>query len=300
MALTQQQKDDLMAVVARTGGHREANINARVIPESYKTYGNLCEREEYTLSFLGLTSLRVIVTRAKERPAGCPLHVNYHGGGFIFSQNEDDDMYCAHLAAETHGVVVDVDYAVCPDAVYPAAVDQSWEAAKWAFAHCREWGCDENRFSIGGSSAGGNLALTVCLRNQQENALPICLLILEYAASDLSQAITDPAQERSAAFSRLYADGVEERLKDPMLSPAFAADEQLSRLPETLIIAPVQCPFYQINNTLGMRIANQGVRVTFRAYPRAVHGFTIRMLGDDWLASQNEAIRAIREACLQR
>ena len=27
------------------------------------------------------------------------MHVNFHGGGFIFPQNEDDDMYCAHLAA---------------------------------------------------------------------------------------------------------------------------------------------------------------------------------------------------------
>ena len=298
MPLTQQQKDDLMAVVGRTGGHREVSLKARIIPESYKAWQNLCEREEYTLSFPGLTPLRVIVTRARDRRAGCPLHVNYHGGGFIFPQNEDDDMYCAHLAAETRGVVVDVDYAVCPDAVYPMAVNQSWEAAKWAYAHCTEWGCDEKRFSVGGSSAGGNLALTVALRSQRENALRICLLILEYAASDLYQAIVDPAQERSAAFSRLYADGVEERLKDPMLSPVFASDEQLSRLPETLIIAPEKCPFYRINNELGMRIAEQGVKVTFHTYPEAVHGFTIRMVGNDWLASQQDAIDAIRAASL--
>ena len=298
MALTQQQKNDLMAVIARTGGHREANINARIIPEAYQAYQEQCVRTEHTLSFPGLKPVRVIVTMPKKRVPGMPLHVNYHGGGFIFPQNGDDDLYCAHLAAAAGCVVVDVDYAVCPDDVYPVAVNQSWEAAKWAFAHCVEWGCDENRFSIGGSSAGGNLAMTVALRNQEEKALKICLLALEYAASDLNQAMEDPAQERSAAFSTLYSDGQIERLKDPMLSPAFAADEQLSRLPQTLIVAPKLCPFYEINNKLGMRIADQGVKVTFHAYPRGTHGFTIRMVGDQWLDSQQDVIDAIRTVSL--
>ena len=298
MALTQQQKDDLMAVIARTGGHREANINSRIIPDDYKAYQDQCTQEEHTLCFPGLKPLRVIVTMPREKKPGMPLHVNYHGGGFIFPQNEDDDMYCAHLSAGIGGVVVDVDYAVCPDAIYPMAVDQSWEAAKWAFAHCREWGCDENRFSIGGSSAGGNLAFTVALRNQAEKALKICLLVQEYAANDLYQAISDPEQARSAAFSRLYADGDVEKLKDPMLSPVFATDEQLHEMPETIFIAPKKCPFYEINNQLGMRMVNQGIKVTFHSYLQDVHGFTIRMIGENWLASQNDAIAAIQAASL--
>ena len=298
MALTQQQKDDLMAVIARTGGHREANINSRIIPNEYKAYQDQCTQEEHTLCFPGLKPLRVIMTMPREKKPGMPLHVNYHGGGFIFPQNEDDDMYCAHLSAGIGGVVVDVDYAVCPDAIYPMAVDQSWEAAKWAFAHCREWGCDENRFSIGGSSAGGNLAFTVALRNQAEKALKICLLVQEYAANDLYQAISDPEQARSAAFSRLYADGDVEKLKDPMLSPVFATDEQLHGMPETIFIAPQKCPFYEINNQLGMRMVNQGIKVTFHSYLQDVHGFTIRMIGENWLASQNDAIAAIQAASL--
>ena len=298
MALTQQQKDDLMAVVDRTGGHREVNLKTRVIPESYKAYQDQCIRTEHTLSFPGLTPLRVIVTMPEKRGQDMPLHVNYHGGGFIFPQNEDDDLYCAHLAAAAGAVVVDVDYAVCPGEVYPMAVNQSWEAAKWAFGHCAEWGCDEKRFSVGGSSAGGNLAFTVALRNQEEKALKICLLALEYAATDLYQSIEDPAQERSAAFSRLYADDEISLLKDPMLSPVFATDEQLSRMPETLIVAPKLCPFYACNNKLGMRMADQGVKVTFHTYPHGTHGFTIRMAGDDWLKSQNDVIQAIRSASL--
>lgn len=49
---------------------------------------------------------------------------------------------------------------------------------------------------------------------------------------------------------------------------------------------------------IGMRIADQGVRVIFRAYPEGTHGFTVRMAGEDWLSSQNDVIRGIREAGL--
>lgn len=298
MGLTQEQKNDLMAVVSRTGGHREVNLKQRVIPEDYKAYRDRCERTEHLLSFPGLTPLRVIVTMPKQRKPDMPLHINYHGGGFIFPQNEDDDLYCAHLSAEAGCVVVDVDYAVCPEAIYPMAVDQSWEAAKWAYAHCAEWGCDANRFSIGGSSAGGNLAFTVALRNQEEKALKICLLALEYAANDLYQCIGDPAQERSEAFSRLYADGDVDLLKEPMVSPVYATDDQLRRMPRTLIVAPQKCPFYTCNNQLGMRMVDQGVKVTFHAYPEGTHGFTVRMAGNCWLDSQQDVIDAIREASL--
>ena len=45
-----------------------------------------------------------------------------------------------------------------------------------------------------------------------------------------------------------------------------------------------------------MRMVDQGVKVTFHAYPHGTHGFTIRMAGSDWLASQQDVIDAIRAA----
>ncbi len=298
MPLTTEQKQHYIDEIARTGGNRETMLKTRIVPETYKAYQTQCTQTEQTLLFPGLLPLRVIVTTPHDKRPGAPLHVNYHGGGFIAKQNGDDDLYCAHLAVAAGAVVVDVDYAVSTEACYPMAVEQSYAAAKWAFAHCAEWGCDAKRFSIGGSSAGGNLAMTVALHNNTTRELPLCLLVLEYAANDLYQAVGDPLQSRSEAFSYLYADGDLEKLKDPMLSPAYATAEQLRGLPPTVIIAPQNCPFYRLNNELGMRMVDAGVPVAFHAYPGAVHGFTIRMVGDSWLRSQQDAIDAILAAHL--
>lgn len=298
MALTNEEKERLLAVLDVTGGHRETMFKERVIPEDYKSCLERCDRKEMTLVFPSLDPVRVILTMPKKKQANAPLHINYHGGGFIFKQNGDDDMYCAHIAAAAGAVVVDVDYASSVDAPYPMAFNQAYETAKWAFAHCQEWGCDPKRLSVGGSSAGGNLAMAVSLKASETGDFPICLEILEYAATDNYIPAEHPEEmARSYTFSSLYVDGELEVLKEPYCSPAYATDEQLKRLPETLIIAPVQCPFYEINNELGMRMVRQGVPVTFRSYLESTHGSTVRMVGE-WQQAQAAVIRAIKQTTL--
>lgn len=295
MGLTNEQLLRQLEILDATGGHRETALRQRVIPESYSAFGSLCSREELTLYFPGLNPVRVIITRPLEKRSGAPLHVNFHGGGFIFLQDQDDDLYCAHLAAATGAVVVDVDYASSKDAPYPMAFDQSYAVTKWAYSHCGEWGCDPARLSVGGASAGGNLALTVSMKAVQTGDFPLCLQILDYAATDNEQCMNDPAQTRSQAFSTLYVDGDLEKLTDPFVSPYFAGDELLKGLPETLIIAPGKCPFFRCNRELAQRMRGLGIAVTEKEYPDSPHGFTVRMAGD-WQDAQQQIIQAISRA----
>lgn len=292
MALTKEQLQQQLDILDATGGHRETALKQRVIPEDYIAYTAMCCREEQILTFPGLNPVRIVITRPKQAVEKAPLHVNYHGGGFIFLQNEDDDLYCAHLAAATGAVVVDVDYASSKEAPYPMAFNQSYEVAKWAYAHCREWGCDPSRFSVGGASAGGNLAMVVSMKAAQTGDFPLCLQVLDYAANDNDMSMHDPKQLRSQAFSTMYVDGELQLLTDPFVSPCFAPDEMLKGLPRTLVIAPGKCPFFECNNLLANRMEAQGVQVTVKEYPEDVHGFTVRMSGN-WRSAQEDIIQAI-------
>ena len=297
MALTKEQIQEQLQILGMTGGHRETAIQERVIPEQYKAYQLQCDQREITLAFPGLNPVRVIVTTPQGKADNAPLHVNFHGGGFIFLQDRDDDMYCAHIAVEAGAVVVDVDYASSKDAPFPMAFDQSYAVAQWAYAHCAQWGCDPRRLSVGGSSAGGNLAIAVAMKAKETGDFPVCLQILDYAATDNDMPRHDPALLRSLAFSTLYVGGDMDRLRDPYVSPYFASDEQLKGLPQTLFIAPKKCPFYRCNLELGMRMIEQGVKVTMKAYPDCTHGFTVRLSGQ-WQDAQQEIIQAIQTASL--
>lgn len=298
MSLTQAQKEEYDQILLNTSGQKEMLKKQRVIPQDYRAYGEQCTREEILLSFPGLDPVRVILTRSKEMAPQAPLHLNFHGGGFVFKQNSDDDLYCAHLAAATKGMVVDVDYASSKEAPFPMAFDQCWQVALWAYSHLQEWGCSPKKVSIGGSSAGGNLALAVTMKAKAEGGPALCLVVLEYAATDNFQCVGDPNLLRSEIFSRLYVDGDLEKLKDPYVSPFYASDDQLKGLPPVLFIAPRECPFYQCNNQLALRMAHLGVRVTIQAYPDNSHGFIVRMIGQDWLQAQELVIKSILQESL--
>ncbi len=88
MSLTEQQRQEQLDVIRRTGGNREVMLSQRVIPDSYVAYSKLVEREEQTLTLPGAAvPVRLIVSKALDRKPGCSLHVNFHGGGFILPQN---------------------------------------------------------------------------------------------------------------------------------------------------------------------------------------------------------------------
>jgi len=297
MSLTQQERDELHEVLARTGGPRESMLQARVIPEDYLAYMGMVDREELVFEEKGIVPVRVIITKAKDCGKGCPVHVNMHGGGFILPQNIDDDRYCAHVAAGIRGIVVDIDYAKSDEHPFPAAFDQCYAVVRWVFAHAAMWGGDVRRVSLGGHSAGGNLVEAIAIKSTRTKDFKVCLQVLDYAATDNSLALLPDGLERSRAFSLFYVDGEVQLLKDPFVSPAYAPDELFEGQPDALVISAGLCPFVSVNGTYALRLAGKGVKVTIKGYPQSHHGFTVRLL-DAWREAQGTIIEAIKAASL--
>ncbi|HIQ74313.1 MAG TPA: alpha/beta hydrolase [Candidatus Cottocaccamicrobium excrementipullorum] len=293
MPLTLQEKEDLQEVLTRTGKHRNA---PRIIPEEYTAYLNKVQQKELSLPLEPpAVPVRLVISTALDKEENCPIHINMHGGGFVFPQDHDDDLYCAHLAAELHGIVVDIDYAVSWDHPFPMAFDQSYAVVKWVFSQCQSWGGDPKRISVGGHSAGGCLAAAISLKAAATRDFTLCLQLLDYSALNNYQAVLPGGNERSCAFSKLYADGDDDLLKNPYCSPYFATDEMLKGLPPAVIINAGLCPFKKDNEEYGLRLAASGTEVTIKCFMNSPHGFTIRMAGE-WQEAQEFIIRKLKEA----
>ena len=217
MALTEQERQEWFDVIERTGQFRVEAIKEREIPDWYRAFAEEVTREERTFEFEGLRPVRVVITKAKELSDHAPLHINMHGGGFWFKQNEDDDLYCAHIAAKTHGVVLDIDYAVVSEAPFPMAFEQSYRVVSWAVEHCVELGADPERISIGGMSAGGNLAAAIALRAAGTKDFELCLLVLDNAGHRPGYGGQDSGKRTHRRVSELYADGDHRPARDPLL-----------------------------------------------------------------------------------
>ncbi|MCI8889353.1 MAG: alpha/beta hydrolase [Hungatella sp.] len=296
MALTAEQKQELEEILKRTGAHREAGALKKVIPQEYRKNQELVEQKEIVLTVPEAGApVRCVITTAKDKAEKCPVHVNMHGGGFIFLQDGDDDLYCAHVAAKIRGIVVDIDYASSREHPYPMAFNQSYGVVKWVFSQCGLWGADPDRVSIGGHSAGGCLAAAISLKAAETGDFKVCLQVIDYGAIENYKVCVDDVNERSRAFSLYYADGDIEVLKNPFASPAYATAEMMKNQPRTLIVNAQRCPFCQVNEEYGRRLVEAGTEVTIKRFLDSRHGFTIRM-ADEWQEAQELIIREILDA----
>lgn len=294
MSLSKTEKEALLAVLEHTGLRRGASIGDVVVPESYRAYLNQVECKAYSVL---CPAVNVPVTCYLNVPHNkaehCPVHINIHGGGFFFARYENDAMYCARVACETRGIVVDIDYATSRDYAFPVAFEQCYEVVKWVFTQCAAWGADPARVSIGGQSAGGTLTAAICLRAAADTGFSgkICMQLLNFAGLDMYSTLK-AANERFRTFGQLYADGDSQTLKNPYASPSYATDEMLKNQPATVIITAGKCPFKQSNEEYGMRLVAMGNEVTFRCFVASRHAFTIA-LADEWNESQSFIIRCL-------
>lgn len=161
-----------------------------------------------------------------------PVHVNFHGGGYVMTLTELDDPLCRFLAAEAGVVVINVDYVVAPQHPFPAPPRQAYEVVRWVAEHGAEEGWDGDRLTVGGQSAGGGLAAAVARQALEEGGPAIALQVLHYPPLDLA---TGARNKRAAigkpmlrpwmadVFDTSYVPDVRHRL-DRLVSPAHPSD----------------------------------------------------------------------------
>ncbi|NQX17336.1 alpha/beta hydrolase fold domain-containing protein [Rathayibacter sp. VKM Ac-2857] len=56
-----------------------------------------------------------------------PVHINIHGGGFIFTNALQDDHIARYIAAEVGAFVVSIDYSTAPNVLFPVAEEQCFD-----------------------------------------------------------------------------------------------------------------------------------------------------------------------------
>jgi acetyl esterase/lipase len=205
---------------------------------------------------------RITVYRPAKYEGPPPVHVNFHGGGYVLPLTELDDPLCRYLAAQAEIVIVNVDYVLAPQHRSPSAAIQAYEVVRWVAEHGAEHGWDADRLSVGGQSAGGGVAAAVARQALEQGGPRIALQILHYPYLDLT---TGRADEHSDAakpilppwmlevFENACAPDPETRA-DRLLSPAGPADTaDLTGIAPALMITAE----YDILRAQGVRYAER-------------------------------------------
>ncbi len=234
-----------------------------------------------------------------------PVHVYYHGGGWVLGDLDSHDWVCRKIANAAQCAVVSVDYRMAPEHIFPAAFDDSLAAVHWVAENAAKLKVDASRMSVGGDSAGGNLAAAVAMALRDAGG-PVKLKaqILVYPAVDLSMSgdyygrftrnsglvLTD---ETMRWFIDLYIPKAEQR-KDWRASPLMASS--LKDLPPALVLLAGFDPLCAEGEMFASRLKAEGVDVRTARYPGQIHGF---LSNGKMLPKANNAIDDIAAAMKQ-
>ena len=212
------------------------------------------------------------------RPEGAEvgLLVYLHGGGWVCGGLDDFDGLMRRLVRHSQCAVLSVDYRLAPEHPFPAGLNDAVDALIWAEANRKRLLSAAVPLSVGGDSAGGNLAIAAAQSVQDRIAL--AAQILFYPVTDC--AMDGPSyhdfstglpltRADMAWFFRHYADPL--RWADPEVSPLRRIS--LAGTPPTWIVSAEYDVLRDEAEAYAVRLASEDVAVEFQRATGMPHGF---------------------------
>ncbi len=209
-----------------------------------------------------------------------PLHIHLHGGGWWMGSIETVDPMARELAGA--GIAVaSVDYRLAPEHRWPAAPEDCYEVLTWLAETF-------SRISIGGESAGANLAAVVALMARDRGGPSLVAQWLDIPCVDLRLPDDQSMQEFGSGFGL-------ERAQMPMLAAWYADDlahpyvspivADLTGLPPAIVTTAELDPVRDQGEAYAAKLATAGVPVETRRALGHIHA-------SSWLTALDEGTAA--------
>ena len=208
-----------------------------------------------------------------------PLMVYAHSGGGVIGDLDSCHAACSILAAVTRSAVLSVDYRLAPEHRFPAGLEDTIAAWRWARDHADRFGAKAGTAAVGGDSRGANFAAVLCQEMKRGGGPQPALQLLFYPPLDVASETASMMTYGDGPFaSRARRSWLQDNYlgtqadpADPRLSPGRSTD--LAGLAPAVIAAAGFDPLVDQGLDYAKALMAVGVDVTYRCYDSLPHGF---------------------------
>lgn len=274
------------------------------LKKTQKIYGNIKKALPIVL-----LDIRIINHKIKAPWGEIPIRIYYpeskcekihkalvflHGGGFILGDIETHDKLCRNLARKTKRAIISVEYRLAPEHIFPKGLIDCHYAYSYIRKNAKLLKLDKSYIGLGGSSAGGNLALAVTeyiIQKQKFQMLP-SELVLQYPITDMTSVFDEevPSLIENAdgytltlsgirtmltyyvpALKKSYSSFKKELIEYPLLSPIKS--KNLGLYPKIIMISADKDLLRDDNRNFADKLAQNKASFTHIEYCNVPHGF---------------------------
>ena len=234
--------------------------------------------EEFTDKLNGI----VLKVYKPNNTKGLPITIYFDGGCFISGGFKTHEQQLRQVASSSNSIVICIQYRLAPENCYPAAHDDVYNAVLAIKEFGSKYGGNTDCILFVGDSAGGQLALTTCLRLKlNHNWLPQKQILIypmldpfgksvSYIENGTDYVIT--ANMLLSGFSMYTANLDNHSISENSeLNPLVCAD--FKGLPPTYIITAEFDPLRDEGEQCYRQLLNAGVEAYCERYLGVIHGF---------------------------
>lgn len=231
-----------------------------------------------------------------------PCLVFYHGGAFMLKAAPHHYSLAKQFALRARCVVVLPDYRLAPRHPFPEPAEDCYAVYEWTIGHAAALGIHPGHIAIGGDSAGGNLAASVCLMARDRHIPLPCMQTLLYPALDRRM---DSRWMRTHAKTPMWNARLNRRMWKTYLPDNAAPHIQyaspieapsLAGLPNTYLETAELDPLRDEGIAYAEALRIAGVHVQLVQVSGAFHGFDLMKNSSLVKQCMNDRIEALMQA----
>jgi len=242
------------------------------------------------------TKLRILVLESKNRNRSnlVPGVLWIHGGGYALGSPERI-LYLMPkiILKERENVIVSPEYTLSVEKPYPAALEDCYLTLVWMKDHAIELGIRDDQIFVGGESAGGGMAIALCLYARDKAEVNVAFQMPMYPMID-DRLTTDSMKDNNAPIWGvkqntvawdMYLGGVDRKNTPKYAAPARETDYR--NLPPAVTFIGGVDAFRDETVEYVNHLKQAGVPVDFRLFKGSFHSSEALA---PWAKSSKEAV----------
>ena len=225
--------------------------------------------------------LKLTIVKPQGATGTLPVFMFFHGDGWVLGDYPTHERLVRDLVTESGAAAVFVNYTPSPEAHFPVAINQAYEATRWVAEHGKEIGVDGSRLALAGNSVGGNMVAAVALQAKEHHTPAIRYQVMFWPVTDARFETGSYNQFSSGYFlsknmMKWFWDNYTTKESDRrniLASPLEASSAQLKGLPPTLIQTAELDVLRDEGEAFGRKLDAAGVPVTVTRYNGMIHDY---------------------------